>query len=401
MNPTFFSYVFLFLLATSTASADWLNFRGPGASGYAPGAGDVPTELSRESLAWEIELPGRGLGSPLVVGDKVVVTAASGPEEKMLHILCFSAESGKPLWERRFWATGRTMTQKKTCVAAPTPASDGKRIFALFSSNDLFCLDLDGKLQWMRGLTLDYPNASNSLGMASSPLVAGGVLVAQIENDSESFAAGFDLDSGRNLWKIDRPKAANWTSPTLLEIDGQPVAALQSSKGVLGLAPATGSELFRYEGGASTIPSSAAAGDTLYVPSKGLTALRADGSAPEAEKLWNEPGQRPGTASPLVIGDRVHVINGAGVLSCADRTSGERLWRMRLKGPISSSPIAAGNGHLYVFSETGVGQCVALGEDQGEVVSAIELGETILGTPSLSDGALYVRSDGKLWKFGE
>jgi len=389
------------LLFASIAHADWLNFRGPNGSGYAPELAGLPTELSAETKAWEVSLPGRGLGSPIVVGDKVFVTAASGPDQKQLHVLCFSADSGKPLWERKFWATGRTMTNNKTNVAAPTPASDGEHIYALFSSNDLICLDLDGNLRWMRGLTLDYPNASNSLGLASSPIVAGDTIIAQIENDSESFAAGFDLLTGENKWKIDRPKAANWTSPTILGNGNDAIIALQSSKGILGVVPATGSTLFQIEGGASTIPSSSAAGDLLFIPSNGLTVYRADSSGDEPEKLWNESTQRPGTGSPLVIGDKVYIINNAAVLTCSDTKTGERLWRTRVKGPISSSAVSADEKFLYVFSENGIGQVVDLSGEEGKVVSEFELGETILGTPALDNGALFVRSDGHLWKFGK
>ena len=100
------------------------------------------------------------------------------------------------------------MTHTKTSVAASSPASDGERIYALYSSNDLICLDLEGNLKWLRGLTSDYPNASNSLGMASSVVIAAGTVVVQVENDSESFAAGIDPDTGINRWKIDRPKKA-------------------------------------------------------------------------------------------------------------------------------------------------------------------------------------------------
>ena len=160
------------LTLTLSAHADWLNFRGPQGSGYAPEISDLPETLAESTTAWKVALPGRGLGSPLLIGDRVYLTAASGPEQKQLHILCFNAADGSPVWERKFWATGRTMSHNKTNVAAPTPASDGERIYALFSSNDLICVDLDGNVKWMRGLTLDYPNASNSLGMASSPIVA-------------------------------------------------------------------------------------------------------------------------------------------------------------------------------------------------------------------------------------
>ena len=250
----------------------------------------------------------------------------------------------------------------------------------------------------MRGLTLDYPNASNSLGMASSPIIVGDTLVAQIENDSESFAAGFDLETGANKWKIDRPKSANWTSPVALKVGQQRVVALQSSKGVLGVAPATGSALWNYSNGASTIPSGAAAGDTLYIPSRGLTAVRPATQGGEPTALWNKKTQNPATASPLVTGDKVYIVNSAGVLNASNRLTGERLWRVRLKGPFSGSPVASDGGHLYLFNEEGLGQCVDLSGPEGKVVSELDLGETILGTPSISDDALFVRSDATLWK---
>jgi outer membrane protein assembly factor BamB len=391
----------LLLLFAFPAKADWLNFRGPNGSGHAPDITTTVGELSDQTLAWKVALPGRGLGSPIVVGEKVFVTAASGPEQQQLHILCFSAKDGAPLWERRFWATGRTMSHNKTNVAAPTPASDGERIYALYSSNDLICVDLNGNLVWMRGLTLDYPNASNSLGMASSPLVVGDTLVAQIENDSESFAAGFDLLTGVNKWKLDRPKSANWTSPTVLQKDGEAIVALQSSDGILGLLPSTGSSVFTVPGAASTIPSSAASGDELFIPSNGLTVVKLGATGEEPKKVWNQSNQRPGTASVLVTGEKLYLINNAGVLTCAKRASGEVLWEVRLKGPFSGSPVAGGDGKLYIFSEQGVGQVVDPSGETGVISSEIELGETVLSTASLDRETLYIRSDGHLWKFAK
>lgn len=386
------------VLLAATCHADWLNFRGPGGTGLSPGCESLPADLTPDTIAWEADLPGRGLSSPVIVGDRVFITAASGHEQKQLHVICLATGDGARIWERKFWATGRTMCHQKTCVAAPSPASDGKTVFALYSSNDLVALDLEGNILWMRGLTLDYPNASNSLGLSSSPIVADDTLVIQIENDSESFAAGLDVDTGLNRWKIDRPKAANWTSPVLLTLDSAPVAALQSRSGVLGVHPSTGSPVFEFQTGASTIPSSVPSGDILFVPSQGLTAVRPGTSGGDTAKIWNEGGQRPGTASPIAVGDRAYTINGAGVLSCANGETGERLWRLRLKGPFSASPVSTGT-HLYVFNEKGIGQCVDLTGETGQIVSEIELGETVLSTPALSDNALYVRSDETLWKF--
>ena len=103
-----------------------------------------------------------------------------------------------------------------TAVAAPTPASDGQRVFAYFSSNDLVALDIEGNLLWTRGLTLEHPQSGNDVGLASSPLVAGDTVIVQVECQGDSFAAGFAVDSGVERWRIARPSRGNWSSPTLL-----------------------------------------------------------------------------------------------------------------------------------------------------------------------------------------
>ncbi len=382
-----------FCFPISVFPSDWLQFRGPSASGVSTAAKAPAAELK---IAWTAELPGRGLSSPIIVGDKVFVTCSSGPEQASLHVFCFDAKSGKKNWERVMRATGRTMSHNKTSVAAPTPCSDGKRVFAQYSSNDLFAFDLDGDLLWLRGLTYDYANASNSLGMSQSPTVIGGTLVVQSENDSESFAAGIDVETGVNKWKIERPKAANWSSAIHWQADGaQPVVALQSSKGLLGIAPDTGAQVWNYEDGASTIPSSAVGAGVIYAVSHGITALLPEGKS--VSQLWRNEKLNPGTASPLVLGDHLYVVNGAGVLIKATLKNGEELWKLRLKGPFSGSPVAAGK-YIYIASERGDFQVVDTTTKEGSIVQTIPLKETILSTPAISDGAVYVRSDGKLWR---
>jgi outer membrane protein assembly factor BamB len=381
-------------------AADWLQFRGSDNTGVAANS-KLPTDLDKDKhIAWQTPLPGRGLSSPLVIGERVFITAASTSDQSRLHIICLNSTDGSIRWSREFWATGRTVCHEKTCNAAPTPASDGAHIYALFSSNDLICLDLEGNLKWFRGLMQDYPNASNSLGLASSPVITAGTLVVQIENDSDSFAMGIELKSGANRWKIPRTKRANWTSPVILK-DG--VVALQGSTGVAGIDAATGKELWSFGDGASTIPSSSPSkdGSTLYIPSNGITVIkpRADNNTPEV--LWQQAQLRPGTASPLVHGNKLFIINRAGVLNAANRENGERLWRIRLEGPFSGSPVTTGN-FLYIASERkGLLQCVDLRGDEGKVVGTIELGETILGTAALSSDALYIRSDRSLWKIAD
>lgn len=387
--------------ALPRARADWPQFRGPHGNGIARDT-NGPAVVDAGSIAWSASLPGRGLSSPIVVGDRVFVTCASGPKQDRLHVICFNAKDGRKVWERQFWATGRTMTHDKTCVAAPSPASDGERIFALFSSNDLLCLDLEGNLLWLRGLTRDYPNASNSLGMSSSLTTADGVVIAMIENDSESFTAGLEAATGVNRWKLDRPKSANWTSPLLLASPGEPtLALLQSSKGLAAVEARTGRMRWQYTDSASTIPTATVSEGVVFVPSQGLTAFApapAEGQTPK--QLWRTGQLRPGTASPVVLRGRVYTLNEAGVMSCGDAANGTRLWQLRLKGPFSATPVAAGTT-LYCVNEKGLLQVVDTTAPEGRLAGEWNLGQTVLSTPALARGGLYVRSDATLWRIGK
>lgn len=398
-----FSFAIVFNLAGHSAS-DWAQFRGPGSSGVAPDA-VIPAQ---PKIEWSAVLPGRGLASPIVVGDYVFATASSGPKQDRLHVLCFRAADGTMAWERQLRATGRTMSHPKTSVAACTPCSDGRRVFALWSSNDLAAFDLEGNLLWLRGLTSDYPNASNSLGMASSPIVIGETVVVMIENDSESLSLGIDAKTGRNLWKLERPKSANWTSPlALASTTGAPAAALlQSSKGLLAVDAVTGSRLWEYMEGASTTSSSVVADGIIYVPSNGITALSPGVSGAAPVQVWRGKGINPATISPLVLGGRLFSINGAGVLATADAKTGAPGWKLRLAGPFSGSPVGAGT-RVLAAGEKGMVQVVDVSAPEGAVLGQLQLPlnaetkELILCTPALRGGKVYLRTDSTIWCLGE
>jgi len=381
---------------SSVTAGDWRQFRGNAADSVAVGE-SLPTDLSGSTIAWKTELPGRGLSGPIIVDNRVFVSASSGYSQDRLHVLCFDGDAGNKLWEREFQASGRTWTHEKMSNATPTMAADGQRVFAFFSSNDLICLDLQGRLLWYRGLGSEYPNASNSLGMSSSPVVVGTTVVVQVESDAEAFACGVDTVSGETRWTIERPRAANWTSPTILPAtDKHPaLVLLQSSKGVTAVDPETGTVAWQFDKGASTIPSATVIGGAVVIPSNGLTAVRPGESG--LEQLWNSGNLSPATASPVAVGGLALVLNSSGVLNAGNMENGERLWQLRLRGPFSSTPIVA-NGYLYAFNEAGVAFVVRPEQDKGTVISELDLGETILCSPGAANGAIYVRSDQHLIK---
>lgn len=393
------------MLGAFGLAGDWTQFRGPGGAGVSEEKG-LPVEWTvqrdpktgtvaeTKNIRWIADLPGRGLASPIVTGNRVIVTAASGFQQTRLHVLCFDVADGKKLWERQFWATHNTGCHPKTNMAAPTPTTDGQHIHVLFATCDLVCLDLDGNLAWLRSLGRDYPTVTNQVGMASSPVLAGKTLVVQLENAGESFVVGIDKQSGKNRWKIARGRNLNWVTPLLLTTDKRADVLLQSSEGLLAVDPDTGAKRWQYDNKFSTIPSAIAANGTVFVPGEeGLTALKPSANDSQPEMLWTANRLRCATASPVYYQNRLYVLTGAGVLACGDpAANGKILWQERLKGPFSATPVIA-DGKLYATNEAGDTFVVQLGDKPSVAATPNSLGETILGSPALSGGAIFLRSD--------
>lgn len=376
--------------------ADWRQFRGNDCDAVAKTG---PSTLDK--TFWSTPLSGKGISGPIVVGDLAIVTASSGHDQDRLHVIACDTADGKIRWDRQFWATGRTQCHPKMAVATPTPASDGTHIVGFYSSNDLACLDREGKLLWYRGLTYEHPKASNSLGMSSSPIITDGTVVVQVETDDDSFAMGVDIETGQTRWKLERPHRACWTSPVILHgTAGHPdLILLQSSDGLAAVDPKTGKVAWNYPGGASTVSSPAAAGETIYVASHGLTALVVGAADSQLPYRWRRTEVSPGMPSPIYVGDRVYSITGGPILVATDAKTGKLAWRLRLKGTFYASPLAA-DGKLYVFNDDGFGQIINLDSMRGRVESERELKEGVMGTPALSGGALYIRTQEHLWKLG-
>lgn len=403
MRHRLLSSLFACSLAFVFSGADWLQFRGTNGSSVSIDA-KPPTSWSvkdGKNIAWTAELPGRGPSSPIVVGDEVIVTASSGADQDRLHVLAFDAATGKQRWHRQFWATGRCLTHPQSANAAPTPASDGKRIFAFYSSNDLACLDLDGNLLWYRGLSRDYPKAGNDIGMSASPLVIDNVVVVQIESQGDSFAAGIDTATGETKWRVDRKREASWSSPTALRGEGkESLVLLQSSNMISAHKPETGKVVWKYEVECQGIPSPATEPGRIYVASKGLTALDASPEKTAMNFAWEANKLGPGAASPIVDRGKLYTINRAPVLTCASTKDGEILWQHRLKGAFWATPVIAGN-HLYAVNYDGTCQVIQLGDKKAETIESNDFGEPVQASPAVTGNAIYFRGEKHLWKIAD
>lgn len=380
-------------------ASDWTRFHGSDGSGLSADT-NLPVKWDRaEGLRWAADLPGRGLSCPVVARDKVFVTASSGPDLGRLHVLCFDAKTGHRFWERQFWGTGSTMSHQKTTMAAPTPVTDGDRVFAFFGTGDVVGLSAGGDLLWYRALARDYPTIGNNLGMASSLALAGDTLVVPLENPGESFLAGLDAATGRNRWRAERSRQLNWVTPAVVPGTERPQIVFQSSRDLTAVDAVSGAVLWRYSGanGFPTIPSPIIAGGLIITPgAKGVALKLKPSGSPEPAWESNKLGSQ--YATPAFADNRVYSINSAGVLSCLNAADGKLVWQERLKGPFTASPVVA-DGKVYAVNDKGETFVVRVG-DKPKTLAVNPLGDVILATPAIAGGSLFFRSDAKLYCVG-
>jgi outer membrane protein assembly factor BamB len=390
------------LLVPLALAGDWPQFRGPDGRAVGSDTGLPATWSEKENVRWKIELPGKGVSNPVIMNGRLFVTACSGPDNERLHVLCFDANTGKKLWERTLRATGGTACHPKTNMAAPTPATDGKDLFALFATGDLACFDVNGDLRWYRSLVGDYPLITNQVGMAASPVLHKNVVIVPMENVGESFIAGIDRETGKNIWKHPREREISWNTPFLFQNGDRTEVVIQSGQGVVALDPLTGKKHWGWAGkGISSVITPMSEGGVLYLNAGGMVALKPSKDRPEPELLWHSDKLGGAYATPLVHQGLIYVPNTrTGVIACASTKDGNVIWQHRHAGPYWASPIAA-DGKMYMINEEGLTAVLKLGGEQPTLLGTNPLGETVLATPAVANGALYLRGYSTIWCIAE
>ena len=388
-------------LAASADAADWLEFRGPLGRAI---AADQPIRTRwsvDDGIAWKADLPGRGASSPIVVGDLVVVTASSGARQDRLHILALDRNTGRVRWRRTFWATGRTLCHPTSAIAAGTPASDGTRIVALYSSCDLIAVDLDGRLLWQRNLAVEHPKSGNDIGMASSPRIIDGTVVVQIDCQGDAFASGIDAVSGDDRWSVSREKLGCWSTPLAIDTASHGACVLlQNAAGVELRRIADGTIVWSWKARCAEIPTTTEAAGRLYVPSDGIAALSpglpADAAEDAVKPEWRSTKLSCGMASPVAWGDSIAAINRAGVLSIGSTNDGAIRAQVRLAGSFWASPLLVGT--MLVAANTEGKTFLVSTDSEPKIISENELPGTFTATPAVAEGSVYLRSETALWK---
>lgn len=428
------------LAAAASAMAEhWPQYRGPGASGLDSSTA-LPTtwNLERgENHRWSTPIPGLAHAAPIVWGDRVYIATAVQAEQAELKVGLYgdigsAKESGPVTWRLLSLekATGRVAWDIAAHTAVPrvarhtkathcnsTPATDGKRIVAIFGSEGLFCFDAkDGRALWHRDLgPMDsgyFQVKTAQWGFASSPVIHDGKVVVQCDVQENSFLAVFDLETGRELWRTPRSDVPTWGTPTVVTDAGRTQIAVNGWHHSGGYDFATGRELWRYDGGGDIpVPTPITAHGLIYFTSahgrmRPMRAIRTDAAgdltpddsgALKPGVAWNHDRKGNYMQTPIVVGDLLFGCADVGLLTCFDAKTGEIRYAERVSKTsegYTASPVSDGR-HLYIVSELG-NVFVVPAKDTFSVVATNALGETCLATPAISDGTLFFRTRGKL-----
>jgi outer membrane protein assembly factor BamB len=435
----------LFCSAASLAvcAADWPQFRGPQASGVDPSA-PAPmhwTVASGKNIRWRTPIPGLAHASPIVHGERIYVATAVRPgkadlkvglygdigsandqERHEWRLLALDKSTGKILWNKLgHQSQPRVKRHPKATHCNSTPATDGRRIVAIFGSEGLFCFDMNGELVWKKDLgPMDsgfFQSPTAQWGFASSPVIHDGKVVVQCDVQTNSFIALFDLRDGRELWRTPRRDVPTWSTPTVARVGTQTHILVNGWRHTGAYDFASGRETWKLDGGGDIpVPTPIVGDGVAYFTSahgrfRPMRAIRldaqgditpADPGTTNAAIVWAHARQGNYMQTPILVGAHVYGCADNGVLSCFDAKTGEIQYSERLSASgqgFTASPVSDGR-HLYFTSELG-NVFVVPADGQFSIVATNTLEEICMATPALSRGTLFYRTRDHLLAIGE
>ncbi|MHC4178172.1 MAG: PQQ-binding-like beta-propeller repeat protein, partial [Planctomycetota bacterium] len=396
----------------------WPYFRGPHGSGVSAYT-NVPEswdDVSGKNILWKTPVPLPGMNSPVVWADRVFL---SGATKDRREVYCFDTKTGKIIWRKKVPPHPQASRMREpdfSGYAAPTVATDGRFVFAVFIDGELAAFDLSGKMVWRKSLGIP----ENSYGHSSSLTTYRDFVLVQMDQGTakkpKSKLYAFQAATGQKAWEVSRPVAVSWTSPIVISHDGRDQLITCADPWLIAYNPADGKELWRADCGFGEAgPSPVFNAGTVYVGNAfcqlGFSAVRADGSGDVTKTHidWSGPDGLPETASPLATDEYVFLAE-SGTLTCYDAKEGTVLWEeyeVFDYASFWSSPSLVGN-RIYLLGELDkedeedeegnpVTYCkcwvLEYGREEGscKVVAEGRLDEGCVSSPAFQDGRIYVR----------
>lgn len=376
-----------------SATSDWPWWRGPTRDGKAANV-SVPTKLSdNDNVVWKVKVPARGHSSPIVVGDRVLLTTAD-EVKKTQSVLAYDRTTGKPLWNVQVnQGAFPAKNHPKNTEATPSVASDGERIFATFYHHDkveAIALDLNGKEVW-RETVCPYRPKMYEYGYAPSPLIYQGTVIIAAEYDGESGIIALNRQTGKQVWKSRREPSISFSSPVVAHVAGKDQLLISGQQKVSSYDPTNGQPLWSTDGTTyATCGTMVWEGDIVFAsggyPKAETLAVKADGSK---QVLWKN-NQKCYEQSMIVHNGYVYALNDNGIMFCWRGTDGQEMWKERLKGPVSASPVLAG-GNIYWANELGTMYVFRPNPEKFELVAENTVGTDSFPSPAVAGDQLFLR----------
>jgi outer membrane protein assembly factor BamB len=443
-KPTILLTVSFLLFAASLSGAEAVGWRGDGSGSY-PNA-RPPRSWSKDSgVVWKAELPGRGYGSPVILGKRLFVMAEPA------HVICLNADDGEVAWqgtvdyaaalgEKRaaeIEQAYKTLDEQRRKLKKPydelrkadpeskkldamrerlkevenrkreyskkfpqerrggagnvaaTPLCNGKQIFAAFGTGIVAAFDLEGKRLW----AVHIEGPVQGFGHAASPVLAGGKLIVHYQD-----LVALDPASGKQLWRTKLP--AKFGTSVVATIAGQDV--LVSPAGALVRASdghILAEKLFKLSNNSPLVHNG-----VIYAHESGKTrALRLPSSLDEPvelETLWEETSTRDQRMASAAYHNGLLYAGGRrGIIEVTDAKTGEVLYQERMElGDLFPSVAVAGD-LVFISGRDGKTAVLKSGRDYNEI-STNQL-DRFGSTPIFAGRKMYVRCEKFLYCIGE
>jgi len=374
------------------------SFRGPLAQGIVSHK-NIPTKWDGAvgtNVLWKVPIPKHGYNSPIIWGDKVFVT---GADNALREVYCYSRKDGKLLWtgvaDNIPGAPAKPpRVTEDTGLAAPTVATDGKAVFAIFGTGDVIAFDMNGKRLWARNLGVP----DNHYGHSSSLLTWAGKLFVQYDTNRGGKILALNNSTGETVWETVREAKISWASPVLAEVDGTYQLILTSDPIVAGYNPETGEELWKTDCMMGEVGPSVGFSEGVVFAANEYARLVAinpkDGSI-----IWENDEYLPEASSPLAHNGLLIIATSYGVLVCYDTKTGEQYWEHDVGTTLYASPILA-DGNLFMMDNDGMMRIYEFSKEM-KLISENDLGETAGTTPAFTEGRIYIRGEKNLYCIGE
>jgi outer membrane protein assembly factor BamB len=412
-----FSGLSICLVALSAAKAeDWPCFRGPGRQGISQEKG-VPTQWNATTnIRWKTPIPGDGWSSPIVSGDRVLVTTALD-DGTSLHLICLDRASGKVIWDKEIVKQKAGHKSQQNSYATSTPATDGTRVYLVACDGRILGVSMDGTVEWTNS-DFDYYSEH---GLAISPVLYGDLVIVCFDWSSpgpdpkvgwqiawdKAVILAVDRSTGQVRWKGRRGSSrVAHVVPQVAAVDGQDQLVSGAGNVVQGFDLKTGELLWTVSSPGEGVVPSVVVGDGLAFTASGfgesrVCAVRLGGGRGDVTRThaaWESREDVPHMSSMLYVSPHLYLVTESGVAKCMKGATGEVLWRERLRGSFSASPIWA-DGKVYFLSEKGTTTVVEEGP-QFKILATNELGEKCCASPAISQGHLFIRTDKALYCIG-